>query len=186
MVEEDKAMPLTIVRIQSQIEIDVINPFIPVSAKQASRLKLNWRRPMPVIFWVDGKKPYSLWRVNLMPIGDGTFRLYLNGRFRKASNVDLSDSLAINLRFDDEYRNGPLHPMPFWFRGELNRNLLARQGWDHLSPSRQKEILRYFAGLQSTEAKERNLQRALHVLSGGQGRFMARFWNEKMIPVGVK
>jgi len=47
-----------------------------------------------------------------------------------------------------------------------------------LIPSRQKEILRYFAGLKSAEAQERNLQRAIHVLSGGKARFMARSWNE--------
>ena len=40
-----------------------------------------------------------------------------------------------------------------------------------------KEILRYFSQLKSKEARTRNLQRALQVLSGGDGRFMGRSWN---------
>ena len=37
-----------------------------------------------------------------------------------------------------------------------------------------RKIPRYFARLKSPEARERNLGRALHVLSGKKGRFMAR------------
>ena len=36
---------------------------------------------------------------------------------------------------------------------------------------------RYFAGLKSEEARKRNLEKVLHVLSGRPGRFMARDWN---------
>jgi len=143
----------------------------------ASQLKRNWRGPLPVRFLVSGK-PSTPWRINLMPVGNGTFYLYLNGEIRKASNLKVGDLLTVELQFDDEYKGGPLHPMPIWFGDELRRNPLAQQGWDHLTPSRQKEILRYFAGLKSVEAKQRNLRRVLHVLAGGRGRFMARSWNE--------
>jgi uncharacterized protein YdeI (YjbR/CyaY-like superfamily) len=47
-----------------------------------------------------------------------------------------------------------------------------------LPPSRQKEILRYFARLKSEDARGRNLEKALHVLSGGKARFMARAWSD--------
>jgi hypothetical protein len=68
-------------------------------------------------------------------------------------------------------------------RGQLNgsglgRNPRAKRGWTALIPSRQKEVLRYFSGLKSAEAKARNLKQVLHVLSGGRARFMARLWNE--------
>jgi len=45
------------------------------------------------------------------------------------------------------------------------------------SASRKKEILRYFARLKSQEARARNLEKALYVLSGRKGRFMARAWD---------
>jgi uncharacterized protein YdeI (YjbR/CyaY-like superfamily) len=67
--------------------------------------------------------------------------------------------------------------MPSWFGDELDRNPDAQQGWDSLSPSRQKEILRYFAQLKSPQAHQSNVRKALHVLSGGKARFMARNWN---------
>jgi uncharacterized protein YdeI (YjbR/CyaY-like superfamily) len=101
----------------------------------------------------------------------------LHGHVRKASGTGVGDVVSITLAFDDEYKSGPAHPMPPWFGHELDRNPKARKGWANLTPSRQKEILRYFAGLKSAAARERNLQRALHVLVGGNARFMAREWN---------
>jgi hypothetical protein len=154
-----------------------VNPHVMVDAKQASQLRRKWRGPMPVCFWVNGRSDRT-WRVNLMPVGDGRFRLYLNGNIRKESNLSVGDVLDIEALFDGEYRSGPLHSMPAWFRKELSGNPQAKRGWDHLVPSRQKEILRYFAQLKSAEAKQRNVQKALHVLAGCKGRFMARSWNE--------
>jgi Bacteriocin-protection, YdeI or OmpD-Associated/Domain of unknown function (DUF1905) len=162
--------------VRSRIDIIGVNPFVLLGAKEASQLKENWRGPMPVRFKINGKEDES-WRVNLMPVRDGTYRLYLNGDVRKESGVDVGGMLTLEVEFDDEYRRGPMHPMPTWFGDELQRNPAAMRAWDHLSPSRQKEILRYFAGLKSAEAKQRNLRRALYVLAGGKGRFMARSWN---------
>jgi hypothetical protein len=50
------------------------------------------------------------------------------------------------------------------------------KNWTALIPSRKKEILRYFAGLGSPDARARNLARALQVLAGESGRFMGRVW----------
>jgi hypothetical protein len=165
-------------RIRERVEIIGVNPHVMVSAREASQLKRNWRGPIPVRFRVKGRSTRT-WRINLMPVGDGRFRLYLNGNIRKESNLRVGDTVGIEVQFDEVYRNGPLHPVPVWFADELSRNPLARRGWDQLAPSRQKEILRYFAQLKSPEAKRRNAQRAVHVLEGGPGRFMARSWNEK-------
>ena len=113
----------------------------------------------------------------MMPVGDGSFYLYLHEQVRTASGTAVGDMVKIELRFDPDYRSGPTHPMPDWLAGGLDRDAGAKQGWDALTPSRQKEILRYFAQLKSPEAKARNLERALQVLGGGKARFMARDWN---------
>jgi Domain of unknown function (DUF1905)/Bacteriocin-protection, YdeI or OmpD-Associated len=165
-------------RIRERMEIIGANPYIMVSAREASQLKRNRRGPMPVRFRVKGRSTRT-WRINLMPVGDGRFRLYLNGSIRKESNLRVGDTVDIEAQFDELYRNGPLHPMPVWFADGLSLNPLATLGWNRLAPSRQKEILRYFAQLKSPEAKRRNAQKALHVLAGGPGRFMARPWNEE-------
>jgi hypothetical protein len=165
-------------RFRSVIEINNINPYVLVSASRAARIRKGWRRPLPVRVRVNGK-PDKPWRINLMPLGDGSFYLYLHGDVRKASNTKVGDTVTVELEFDDEYKSGPAHPMPPWFSEALDSNRRAREAWEGLTPSRQKEILRYFSHLKSPEAKARNLQRAIHVLAGGKGRFMARAWNEK-------
>jgi hypothetical protein len=163
-------------RFRSRIEINKINPYVLVRAGQAAKLKRGWRRPMPVQVQVNGK-PDTPWRINLMPVGDGDFFLYLHGQVRKASGTRVGEVVSIAIAFDHDYKGGPAHPMPPWFGRALNRTPKAKKGWASLTPSRQKEILRYFAGLKSPAAQERNVQRALHVLAGGKARFMARAWN---------
>jgi hypothetical protein len=116
----------------SEIRIYKANPYIRVSAEQALRLKPGWKKPLPVLVQINGK-PDTPWRINMMPVGDGSFYLYLHGNARKASQTKAGDI--------------------------------------------QKEILRYLSALKSREAIERNLKRALHVLSGKPERFMARSWD---------
>ncbi len=159
----------------ARIEIVGINPFVLVSARHASELKPEWRKPMPVLVRVNGK-PEQPWPINMMPVGDGSFRLYLHETVRKASHTGVGDRVRVELRFNSAYKNGPQHAMPAWFRTALKSNPAAAKNWDALIPSRKKEILRYFAGLKSNEARERNLARALRALSGESMRFMARSW----------
>ena len=168
---------MTILRFRAQIEINKINPYVLVDAKRAARLKNNWCKPMPVCIQINGK-PDQPWRINMMPIGGGNFYLYLHGHVRKAASAKVGDVVSVAVRFDEDYRGGPAHPMPSEFEAELKRNQRARRSWEALSPSRQKEILRYLAALKSPEARQRNVERALDVLTGGRARFMARDWNE--------
>jgi len=169
-----KATPL--LRFRAKIEINGINPFVAVDAACATRLKPGWRKPLPVQVQVNGE-PEPPWRINLMPRGDGSFYLYLHEQVRDASGTKVGDVVDVGIRFDEDYRAGPAHPMPRWFGEALERNDRAREGWHALPPSRKKEILRYFAGLKSQEAQARNLAQVLHVLAGGKARFMARDWN---------
>ncbi len=157
------------------IEIRGINPFIRVSSARAAALKLGWRKPMPVLVRIDGQ-PARAHRVNMMLAGDGSFYLYLNGIVRAAAEASVGDRVLVEIAWDADYRGGPQHPMPTWLRTALKRDPKAWLNWKALSPSRKKEILRYLARLKSSEARERNLSKALKVLSGGPGRFMAREW----------
>lgn len=167
---------MSALRFRARIEINNINPYALVSANRAAKIQKGWRRPLPVCFRVNGAAGQP-WRVNLMPVGDGSFYLYLHGGIRKASGMKVGDVVDVEIEFDKEYKNGPLHPMPSWFGSALNKNPKAKRVWSELIPSRQKEILRYFANLKSSEARERNLQRAMAVLSGSKERFMGRLWN---------
>ena len=153
------------------------NPFILVSASRATAIKPGWRRPLPVLVRVNGK-PANAWRINMMPVGNGSFYLYLHGDIRKASSTAVGDRVRVEIDFDASYRNGPQHAMPRWFKRALAGNPQAMKSWMALIPSRKKEILRYFALINSADARARNVAKALHVLSGGTGRFMARTWEK--------
>lgn len=153
------------------------NPYVLVSAGQAGALRPGWRKPLPVLVQVNGK-PDDPWRINMMPVGDGSFYLYLHGDVRKASGTKVGDRVRIDVRFDADYKNGPMHPMPKWFSEPLRHNAKALAAWEALPPSRQKEVLRYFSWLKSDEARERNVAKALDALSGKETRFLARTWKD--------
>jgi hypothetical protein len=160
---------------RAAIKIRGVNPFVLVSASRAEAIKPGWRKPLPVLVRINGK-PRKAWRINMMPVGNGTFYLYLHGDIRKASGTAAGDRVRVEIDFDANYRNGPQHPMPKWFKQALARNPQATKNWIALIPSRKKEVLRYFSGLHSRDARARNLSKALHVLSGESGRFMGRAW----------
>lgn len=159
------------------IEIREGNPYVLISKKQAANLKAGWKKPMPVIIRVNGE-PKKGWKINMMPVGDGSFYLYLHGDVREASETKVGDEVEVEIWFDDKYKNGPQHPMPIWFSEALKKNKVAQENWNKLIPSRQKEILRYFSWLKSEEAKQGNLDKAMKMLSGEEGRFMARTWKD--------
>lgn len=166
---------MTISSFTAVVRIRGINPFVLVGASRARTIKPGWRKPLPVLVRINGQ-PAKAWRINMMPVGDGSFYLYLHGDVRKASGTVVGDRVRVQLEFDPSYRNGPQHSMPSWFRQALAGNPPALKNWKALIPSRKKEILRYFSGLNSSVARTRNVVKALHVLSGETGRFMARTW----------
>ena len=166
---------MTRLRFKTRIEINGINPFVPVSAEQAARLREGWRKPMPVRVEINGA-PAEPWRINMMPRGDGGFFLYLHGEVREAAGAGVGDTVEVSVAFDEAYRGGPAHPMPDAFAEGLKRDCAAAKAWEALTPSLQKEALRRFASVKSDEAKARNIEAALAVLGGEAGRFMARDW----------
>ena len=129
------------------IKIIGINPYVLVSKARAGNLMPGWRKPLPVLVQINGM-PETPWRINMMPVGNGSFYLYLHGDVRKASNTKVGDKVEVICRFDAEYKNGPMHEMPSWFRIPLYKNKKAKQNWESLTPSRQKEVLRYHVASQ--------------------------------------
>jgi len=161
---------------RARIEINGINPFVPVDAERAARLREGWRKPMPVLVQINGA-PTRPWRINMMPRGDGGFFLYLHGDVREAAaGVGVGDEVEVSIAFDEAYRGGPSDPMPEAFVEGLQHDLSAGKAWEALTPSLQKEFLRRFASVKSDQAMARNIEAALAVLGGATGRFMARDW----------
>jgi len=160
----------------AKIEIIGINPYVLVSAERAAALRPGWRKSMPVLVQVNGS-PTPPWCINMVPVGDGSFYLYLHGDVRKASGTGVGDMVTVDVEFDTEYRGGPME-LPDWFREPLEANLKAKAAWDALIPSRQKEVVRYLVALKTDEARARNLDKVMRMLGGESGRFMARDWKD--------
>src|SRR5262245_41310598 len=119
------------------IKIRGVNPYISISKDQATILKPDWKKPMPVREQIN-KKPEPALKINMMPVGDGGFYLYLHGAIRKASNTKVGDLVEVTLSFDSKYKNGPQHSIPRWFISALAKNKKASTSWDALPPSRKK------------------------------------------------
>jgi hypothetical protein len=173
--EHDSVKSPTAFRVTGRIEIVGANPYVVVDAATATALRSGWRKPMPVLVKINGE-PTPPWRTNMMPTGRGDFRLYLHGEMRKVSGTTVKDVVSLEISFDEEYRNGPLHEIPEWFQKALDKDDVVGSAWMNLTPSRQKEVLRYFARLQSDEAKERNLGQILRALRGEEVHYMGRDW----------
>jgi hypothetical protein len=88
---------------QSTIKIRDGNPYIHVTAQRATKIKPDWRKPMPVLVQINGK-PDVPWKINMMPIGDGAFYLYLHGYVRKASHTKVGDEVTVDVEFDRKYK----------------------------------------------------------------------------------
>jgi len=131
---------------------------------------------MPVLVQLNGR-PNPPWKINMMPLGDGRFYLYLHNDIRKPTATAVGDRVEVTLSFDEDYRGGPLHEMPEYLSKALRDNPIALTNWHALQPSRKKEVLRYFSGIKSEKAIQNNLKRLLSVLNGASERFLARDWH---------
>ena len=93
----------------------------------------------------------------------GAWRLYINGPMLKNSDLEVGDTAKVEIEFDPRTRDVP---MPGEFAAALRKDQAAKKEFDKLSPSRQKEILRYLSNLKSKESVAKNVERILRHLNG--------------------
>ena len=95
----------------------------------------------------------------------GKWRLYLNGPMLKAAGKDVGDTIEVQIDFDAKPRITPMHPK---LKKAFKENKEAKTAFEKLSPSRQKEILRYINFLKLEDSVDRNIKRAILHLVGKQ------------------
>jgi len=96
---------------------------------------------------------------------NGKWRLYLNGPMRKVAGKDVDDRIEIQIDFDPKPRTTPIHPK---LKKAFIENPTAKNAFEKLSPSRQKEILRYINFLKSEESVDKNIKRAIAHLTSNK------------------
>lgn len=153
---------------QASLEIMVGNPFVFVPEiileevfQQANKNK----GAIPIRGTINGK-PYQQTLVKY----SGDWRLYINLKMLKDSPRRIGEEIDVEIEFDPNDRTIEPHPR---FTEALIGNPQAKAVFDRLSPSRQKEIIRYIANLKTEESVERNVVRAVRFLLG-EGKFVGR------------
>jgi hypothetical protein len=164
-------MPSRPLHFRSRIHIQGIKPYVLIAPRQALRLRRQGRGPIPVRVQLNGKLQIR-WRINLVPRGDGSFTCTRRKRSVRPPTLTVCDLVRVRVELDREYKGGPMHPMLRWFSLRSGANSRTSATWRRLSPSRQKEMLRYFAGLKSAAAVPAMPIEHSQVLAGRRARFM--------------
>ncbi|MCK6583250.1 MAG: YdeI/OmpD-associated family protein, partial [Anaerolineales bacterium] len=77
------------------------------------------------------------------------------------AGVEVGDRVTIEVRYDDTPR---IVPAPKMFTETLSKNKPARDAFQKLPASRQKEILQYLNSLKRPETLERNIEKIIRIL----------------------
>lgn len=147
----------------AKIQIIGVNPYVLIPA---SILKYIFQKAgkdkgaIPIKLKIGGENFIQ----NLVKYS-GKWRLYLNGPMRKAAGKDVGDTIDVQIDFDAKPRTTPVHPK---LKKVFKENKQAKEAFDKLRPSRQKEILRYINFLKSEESVDKNIQRAITHLTSNK------------------
>jgi len=84
---------------------------------------------------------------------------------RKAAGKNVGDDIDIQIDFDPRPRTTPMHPK---LKKAFKEHPNSKKAFEKLSPSRQKEILRYINFLKSEESVDKNIHRAIAHLTSSK------------------
>ena len=151
-------------------ELDIVdgNPFVtppPDVLGDVFREAGRAKGPIPVRGTINGRA-YQQTLVRFR----GAWRLYVNMTMLDDSPRRIGESIEATVGFDPSDREIAPHPR---LLAMLDANPAAKEVFDGLAPSRQREIVRYIDSLKTEESVDRNVRRALDFLLGN-GRFVGR------------
>jgi hypothetical protein len=145
-----------------------VNPYLLLPSKVLKTLFVEAGKdkgPIPVRGTLNGKK-FTQTLVKY----SGKWRLYLNTPMRKAAGIDVGDTGTVKIAFDPTPRTLTMHPK---LKLALEENKEALLVFEKLTPSYQKEIIRYINALKSEESVDRNITKAIQHLLVNE-RFIGR------------
>lgn len=153
---------------RARIQIIGINPCVLLPARVLSRLFRDAGKDkgaIPVKGTLNGHEYVQ----NLVKYS-GAWRLYLNGPMRKAAGIDVGDMADVVIAYDAVLRQVPMHT---GLAAALKDDAIARNVFNGLAPSRQKEINRYLSFLKTEESVKKNIEKVVKFLKG-EGPFTGR------------
>ena len=155
-------------KFKAALKIIGVNPFVFVPDKILKEIfKQSGKNKgyIPIHGLINGK-PYKQTLVKYQ----GDWRLYVNTTMLNKSPKRIGEIIEITIEFDPADRKIAPHPK---LVNAFKENEEAKKVFDNLSPSRQKEIVRYISFLKTEESIDRNVKRAINFLKGKE-RFVGR------------
>ncbi|MFI5218878.1 MAG: YdeI/OmpD-associated family protein [Bacteroidia bacterium] len=153
---------------KAKIDIIGINPFVLLHSSVLTNIFKQAQKdkgPVPVRGTIDGHN-----FIQTLVKYSGKWRLYINTPMLKACGKKVGDTITLQIEFDPAERIIPIHHK---LAKALNKNKKANDAFKKLSPSRQKEIIRYISALKKETSVDRNVAIAMKFLSG-KARFAGR------------
>ncbi len=133
-----------------------INPCVDVPDRISSKL-IATKGYIPV----KGTINEHSFRQTLCPVKDGPFRLYVNIPMLKGGDVKVGDKARFIIEQDERPKTEI--SMPTELRKELKKYKVLEQ-FLLQTPSRQKEIFKYFSYLKTEDARKRNLEKIIGLM----------------------
>ena len=155
-------------KFNAELKIIVGNPFVFLPSIILNKIfhQANKNKgPIPVRGTINGKN-YQQTLVKY----SGAWRLYVNMKMLRNSPKRIGEKIEVEIEFDPSDRRIELHTKLI---EALANNNEANDVFERLSPSKQKEIVRYISNLKTEESVERNVLRAINFLLGKE-RFVGR------------
>jgi hypothetical protein len=153
---------------KAEINIIGINPFVFIPDKILEKIFKQAGKQKGAIP-VKGLVNNKAYRQTLVRYNNA-WRLYINTTMLKDSPKRIGEIITVEIIFDHEPRD---IETPSLFAKALKANKTANAVFESLSPSLQKEIIRYLARLKTQQSLEENTRRAIQFLLGKE-RFIGR------------
>jgi hypothetical protein len=158
----------TIHTFSAGLNIIGINPFVFLPENVLNAIFIQSKKnkgAIPVKGTINGK-PFKQTLVKYR----GQWRLYINTNMLKNSPKRIGEIIELSVRFDPIQRIIEPHPQ---LVQALNNHQAAKQRFDHLPPSLQKEIVRYISFLKQEKTVAANIVKAIGFLEG-KNKFIGR------------
>jgi len=155
-------------RFNAKIKLIGVNPYVSLPRKILLLIFKDAGKDkgyIPVCGTVNDK-PFTQTLVRY----SGQWRFYINTKILSNSPNRIGEQIEITISLDSRDRTIAPHP---GLTTALEKNKKAKIAYENLSPSRQKEIVRYISQLKTEESITRNILRVIDFLQE-RGKFVGR------------